>query len=59
MTDNVIRICGFERKSKEPDAARPRNPTEADVIILPLIRRFNGECVVHEMPDGTFVATMP
>ncbi len=41
MTDNVIRFPDPERRSREADAAAPRNPADADVIILPVIRRFN------------------
>ena len=33
MTDNVIRIADYERKSKSPNAARPRDP--ATIIVLP------------------------
>lgn len=39
MTDNVIRIADYERKSKSPNAARPRDP--ATIIILPMIRSLN------------------
>lgn len=41
MTDNVIRISDAERKSRNPDAATPRDPCDADVIILPVVRRLN------------------
>jgi hypothetical protein len=41
MTDNVVRFCDFEKRSKQPDAASPRDPCEADIIILPVIRKFN------------------
>lgn len=35
----VIRICDYEKRSREPDALGPRDPTEtAVVIILPVIR---------------------
>jgi len=38
---DIIRIQDYERKSKSPDAAQPRDPADADVIVLPLIRRLN------------------
>lgn len=38
MTEKVVRFSDYERRSREPDAAQPRNPTEADVIILPAVR---------------------
>lgn len=38
MFDNVIRICDYERRSKNPDAVQPRDPCEADVIALPVVR---------------------
>lgn len=38
MTENIIRFCDFERRSKQPDAAQPRNPCEADVIVFPIVR---------------------
>ena len=40
MTGNVIRIADYERRSRNPDAATPRYPADADVIILPMIRTF-------------------
>jgi len=38
MNENVIRICDYERRSREPDAAQPRNTCEADVIAFPVQR---------------------
>lgn len=36
---NVVRICDYERKSREPDALGPRDPTEsATIILLPIVR---------------------
>jgi hypothetical protein len=37
---DVVRICDYERRSREPDAEAPRNPVECDVIILSPRRRF-------------------
>lgn len=36
----IIRIADYERRSKNPDSAQPRDPVDADVIILPVIRKF-------------------
>lgn len=41
MTDNVVRLVDYERKSRNPDAAQPRNPADADVIKLPRFRKLN------------------
>ena len=38
MSENVVRFCDFDKRSKQPDAAQPRDPCEADVIVLPVIR---------------------
>ena len=38
MTEAVIRFADYDRRSRSPDSAQPRNPVEADVIILPVIR---------------------
>lgn len=35
---NVIRICDYERRSREPDAQAERDPANASVIILPVVR---------------------
>lgn len=37
---NVVRIIDYEKRSREPDALGPRDPTEADAVIifLPVIR---------------------
>jgi hypothetical protein len=38
VTEKVIRFADWERKSRNPDAMQPRDPCEATVIILPVIR---------------------
>jgi hypothetical protein len=39
MAAEVIRFADYEQRSREPDAAHPRNPADAAVIIvLPVIR---------------------
>jgi hypothetical protein len=38
MTENVVRFADYEKRSKQPDAAQPRDPADADVIVLPVIR---------------------
>jgi hypothetical protein len=38
MEHNVIRFADYERRSKQPDAAQPRDPCDAKVIVLPVIR---------------------
>jgi hypothetical protein len=39
MTQAVLRISDFERRSREPDAVSPRDPSDSAVIIvLPVIR---------------------
>lgn len=35
-----IFFVDFDKKSRQPDAEAPRNPVDADVIILPVIHRF-------------------
>lgn len=37
MTETVIRLADYERRSCHPDSAQPRNPVEADVIVLPTL----------------------
>jgi hypothetical protein len=45
MSENVVRFADYERRSLNPDACEPRNPSDAAVIIiLPIIR-------VEHMPD--------
>jgi hypothetical protein len=39
MTENVVRFADYEKRSKQPDAAQPRDPADAAIIIvLPAIR---------------------
>lgn len=38
MTAKVVRLCDYDKRSKQPDAAQPRDPCEADVIVLPVVR---------------------
>ena len=39
----VVRFADYERRSRNPDAVSPRDPSEsAVIIILPVIRRFDG-----------------
>ena len=38
MSETVIRICDYERRSRNADACAPRDPCDADVIALPVIR---------------------
>jgi hypothetical protein len=35
---DIIRISDYERRSASPDAVSPRDPADADVIILPVVR---------------------
>ena len=43
MTADIVRFVDYERRSREPDAAQPRNPCDATVIIiLPVIHRNEG-----------------
>jgi hypothetical protein len=37
MTENVVRFCDFDKRSKQPAAAQPRDPCEADIIAFPII----------------------
>jgi hypothetical protein len=37
VSGNVIRFSDYEKKSREPDSEGPRNPADADVIVLPVI----------------------
>jgi hypothetical protein len=39
MSAQVIRIADYERRSKNPDAAQPRNPVDADVFEIAAARR--------------------
>lgn len=48
MEDNVVRFADYKRRSKNPDAMQPRDPVEADVIVLPVIR-------VERAPDSVCV----
>lgn len=42
MAEKVVRFCDFEKRSREPDAAQPRDPCDsAVIIILPVIRVEN------------------
>jgi hypothetical protein len=34
MTENVVRFADYERKSKQPDSAQPRDPATI-IIMLP------------------------
>lgn len=34
----VVRFCDYDKRSRIPDAVVPRNPVDADVIVLPVIR---------------------
>jgi hypothetical protein len=34
MSEKVIRFADYERRSRSPDSAQPRNPVDADVIII-------------------------
>jgi hypothetical protein len=38
MTENVVRFIDYDKRSKQPDAAQPRDPCEANVIVFPIIR---------------------
>jgi len=38
MAEKVVRFCDFDKRSKQPDSAQPRDPCEADVIVFPIIR---------------------
>ena len=35
MSETVIRICDYERRSRDADACAPRDPCDADVIAMP------------------------
>jgi len=34
MSENVVRFADYERRSLNPDACEPRNPSDAAVIII-------------------------
>jgi len=39
MSDNIIRLADYERKSRNPDVIPLRNPADsAIVVVLPVIR---------------------
>lgn len=38
MGENIIRLSDYEKRSRNPDAVSPRNPADAEIIILPVIR---------------------
>jgi hypothetical protein len=52
--EKVIRLIDFERRSREPDAAQPRNPADAEVIVLPVVRRFNAPAADDHRNLDTF-----
>lgn len=56
MTDNVIRFADYERKSRDADAVSPRDPCDAAVIVLPVIRKLNAPA---PKPVGNYFATLP
>lgn len=44
MSDDIIRISDYERRSREPDAVSPRDPADAAVIAFPkpMVRHEDG-----------------
>lgn len=38
---NVVRLCDFERRSRSADACQPRDPADADVIVMPSRPRYD------------------
>lgn len=51
MPDNVVRFIDPEHRSRNPDACQPRNPADATVVILPVVRRFNSPTPTHPLDD--------
>jgi hypothetical protein len=42
VSENVVRLADYERKSRDCDAISPRDPADsALIIILPVIRSLN------------------
>jgi hypothetical protein len=35
MAEKVIRLCDYETRSRTADACQPRNPADAQIIIMP------------------------
>jgi hypothetical protein len=61
VSENVIRICDYDRRSREPDAVSPRNPVEAYVIFLeetPQWRRRQFVQAVANAVSLAYVAAM-
>jgi hypothetical protein len=55
MTDNIVRIVDYDRKSREPDAVSPRDHCDADVIKLPVIRRLNAPAPERKSLPSVFL----
>jgi len=55
MSADIIRISDFDRKSKAADAASPRDPADADVIVLPVVRveRYDLDDTPPKTPYGS------
>jgi len=52
VSGNVIRFSDYEKKSREPDSEGPRNPADADVIVLPVIRVEGGPVIWETTANG-------
>jgi hypothetical protein len=37
MSNKILRISDYDRKSRNPDAVSPRDPCDATIIILPVV----------------------
>lgn len=46
----VIRFSDYEKRSRNPDAAGPRDPCEADVIVMPVVRIERDDDAPSECP---------
>ena len=53
----IIRISDYDRRSRNPDAVSPRDPADADVIVLPVVRIERGADDAKREPDMRDVYT--
>lgn len=66
MPKNVVRFADYEKRSREPDAAGPREEHERGIVIAfpePRIDAWETwgirpESTVHLMPDGGYSITI-
>lgn len=47
---DVVRFADYERKSRTPDSCEPRNPVDADVIIIRPAPKYLGGGTIIERP---------